>query len=82
MTDVFNSIKDGNYDVFQDKTEDTPLGDATNEDTFNSLAEASDAIESGDRSEAHSIMQTLRDDGYRFKKLIHDSLEQLFPKES
>lgn len=78
--DLFSSIQDNNYTKFKDITSDTPLGDSTTKNTFEKLAQASDRIDAGNVKEANTIMNELRDAGYRFKQLFRESLNELFPK--
>lgn len=80
MADVHESIKDDDYDDFKDAVDGTVLEDKTTSSIFDDLSDASNAREAGDHTEARDIMKELREDGYHFKKLIHDSLKQLFSK--
>ncbi len=77
---INTSIKNDEYDDFKDEALDTPLGDATTKSIFDKLALASDHMDDGKFSEARDIMKSLRDSGYHFKKLIHESLKALFSK--
>lgn len=80
LTDVHESIKDDDYGDFKDVVDGTVLEDVTTSSIFDDLSDASNAREAGDHREAKNIMKELREDGYHFKKLVHDSLRQLFGK--
>jgi hypothetical protein len=82
LKDIFGSIKDSDYNDFKAAASSTPLAASTTKDTFEKLALASDKIDAGKHDEARSIMKDLRDSGYRFKQLLHESLKKLFPKKT
>jgi hypothetical protein len=82
MKEVFDSVKDNDYSDFKDAVSGTALGSSTSQDTFEKLARASDNIEAKKHAEARSIMNELRESGYRFKQLFRESLMKLFPKPS
>jgi hypothetical protein len=78
--EVFDAVRTNNYALFVSKTSSTPLGAATTPTVFASLVRSSDALDTGSTADAKNIMKTLRDSGYRFKQLFHQSLMQLFPR--
>ncbi len=80
VRDVHQAIKDNDYNEFEDLTDDTVLGEKTTQAIFGKLVDASNEIDDKDFESARDIMQDLKDDGYHFKRLFHESLKELFPK--
>lgn len=79
-TTINASIQNAQYSNFTRAASNTPLGNATTENIFNKLVDASNLKDGGKYTEARSIMKSLRDSGYHFKKLIRESLKVLFLK--
>lgn len=76
---VASAIHRNSWHDFASTTNGTPLGDETTRYVFDRLAEAGDKAEAGKYDDMHGIMKELKDAGYRFRQLMHDSAMKLFP---
>ena len=79
-TAINATIKNGTYSQFMNLASNTPLGTSTTESIWNKLVDASNKHDEGKYLEASNILKSLRDSGYHFKKLVHESLKMLFTK--